>query len=76
MTSLHNSSKLAARNIADPESSDSEEGDEENNRRNKITIHEVDRSGYNETDLAASSTHQKTSLPSVAKTGKPEDDPM
>ena len=75
MTSLHNASKLVARNIADPESSDSGEDDEENDRRNRVTIHEVDRSGYKETDLAASSTHQKTSLLSVIKTGNPEDDP-
>ena len=75
MTSLHNASKLVARNIADPESSDSGEDDEENDRRNRVTIHEVDCSGYNETDLAASLTHQKTSLSSVAKTGKPEEDP-
>ena len=65
---------------ADPENSDnsdSGEDDEENDRQNRVTIHETDRSLYNETDLAASSLSQKdTSSSSVETTGKPEDDPM
>ena len=80
MTSSHNANKLAARSTADPgnsDNSDSGEDDEENDRRNRITIHETDRSLYNETDLAAPFlSHQETSSPSVATTGKPEDDPM
>ena len=72
MTSSHNANKLAARSAADPENSDnsdSGEDDEDNDRRNRVTIHE--------TDLAASFlSHQETSSPSVATTGKPEDDPM
>ena len=80
MTSSHNANKLAARSTADPENSDnsdSGEDDEENDRRNMVTIHETDRSLYNETDLAASLlSHQETSFSSVVTTGKPEDDPM
>ena len=80
MTSLHNANKLAARSIADPENSDnsdSGEDDEVNDGRNRVTIHETDRSLYHETDLAASFlSHQETSSSSVATTGKPEDDPM
>ena len=57
MTSLHNVNKLAARSTADPENFDdsgSGKDDEENDRRNRVTIHETDRTLYNETDLAAS----------------------
>ena len=71
---------MAARSTADPGNSDNSdfgEDDEENDRRNRVTIHETDRSLYNETDLAASFlSHQKTSSSSVVTTGKPEDDPM
>ena len=45
LSSLHNASKLAARSTADPENfdnSDSGEGDEENDRRNMVTIYEMD----------------------------------
>ena len=80
MTSSHNANKLAARSTADPENSDnsdSGEDDEVNDRRNRVTIHETDRSFYNETDVAASFlSHQETSSSSAATTGKPEDDPM
>ena len=80
MTSLNNTNKLAARSTADPENSDnsdSGEDDEENDRRNRVTIHEVDRSLYNEIDLASSFlSQQETSSSSVATTGKPEDDAM
>ena len=65
---------------ADPENSDnsnSGENDEENDRRNRLTIHQTDRSLYYKTDLAVSFlSHQETSSSSVATTGKPEDDPM
>ena len=57
VTSLHNASKLAARSTADLENSDnsdSGEDDEENDRRNRVTIHETDRSLNNENDLGAS----------------------
>ena len=64
MTSSHNANKLAARSTAHPENSDnsdSGEDDEENDRRNRVTIHETDRSLYNETNLAASFlSHQGT----------------
>ena len=80
MTSLHNANKLAARSIDDPENSDisdSGEDDKVNDGRNKVTIHETDRSLYNETDLAASVlSHQETSSSPVATAGKLEDDPM
>ena len=80
MTSLHNANKLAARSIDDPENSDisdSGEDDKVNDGRNKVTIHETDRSLYNETDLAVSFlSNQETSSSSVATTGKSEDDPM
>ena len=80
MTSWHNANNLAARSTAHPENSDnsdSGEDDEENDRRNRVTIHETDRSLYNETNLAASFlSHQETSSSSVATTGKLEDDPM
>ena len=80
LTYLHNANKLAARSTADPENSDnsdSGENDEENYRWNKVTIHEMDCSLYNETDLADSFlSHQETSSPSVAATGKLEDHPM
>ena len=79
MTSLHSANKLAARSIADPENSDnsdSGEDDEVNDRRNRVTKHETDRSSYNETDLAASFlSHQETSS-SLVTTVKPEDYPM
>ena len=56
---------MAARSTAHPEdsdNSDSEEDDEENNRRNRVTIHETDRSIYNETNLAVSFlSHQESS---------------
>ena len=66
--------KLAIENSYD---SDSGEDDEVNDGRNRVTIHETDRSLYHETDLAASFlSHQETSSSSVATTGKPEDDPM
>ena len=57
MISSHNANKLAARSTANPDysdNSDSGEDDEANDRRNRVTIHETDRSLYNETDLAAS----------------------
>ena len=57
MTSSHNANKLAARDTAHSENSDnsdSGEDDEENDRRNSVSIHETDRSLYNETNLAAS----------------------
>ena len=80
LTSLHNVNKLAARSTADPgnsDNSDSGEGDEENDRRNMVTIYEMDYSLYNEIDVAASfPSHQETLLSSVTTTGKPEDDPM
>ena len=54
--------QLAAKSTADPENSDSGENDEENNMHNSVTIHEMDRSLYHETDLAASFlSHQKIS---------------
>ena len=80
LTSSYNTNKLAARSTADPENSDksdSGEGYEENDRRNIVTIYEIDYSLYNETDVAASfPSHQETSLSSVTITDKPEDDPM
>ena len=80
LTSSHNANKLAARSTADAENSnnsDSEEGDEENDRRNMVTIYEMDYSLYNEIDVAASfPSHQETLLSSVTTTGKPEDHPM
>ena len=82
MTSSHSANKLAARSTADPENSDSDypdsgEDDEIDDRGNRVTIHETDRSLYNETDLAASIlSHQEISSSLVATTGKPEDDPM
>ena len=73
VTSLHNASKLAARSTADPENSDnsdSGEDDEENDRRNRVTIHETDRSLCNETDLGASFlSRQKTSSSSLNHDG-------
>ena len=80
MTFSHNANKFVARSTDDPENSDnsdSGEDDEVNDGRNRVTIHETDRSLYHETDLAASFlSHQETSSSSVATTGKPEDDPM
>ena len=46
MTSLHNANKLAARSTVRPENSDNSDsgGDnEENDRRNRVTIHETNR---------------------------------
>ena len=64
LTSSHNVTKLAARSAADPENSDnsdSGEDDEENDRQNRVTIHETDRSLYNEIDLVISFlSHQET----------------
>ena len=80
LTFSHNANKLAARSTADAENSDnsdSGEGDEENDRRNMVTIYEMDYSLYNEIDVAASfPSHQETLLSSVTTTGKPEDHPM
>ena len=79
MTFLHSADKLAARSTADPENSDNSDSwkDEENDRRNRVTIHETDHSLYNETDLAAYFlSHRETFSSSVATTSKPEDDPM
>ena len=80
LTSSHNANKLAARSTADVENSDnsdSGEGDEENDRRNMVTIYEMDYSLYNEIDVADSfPSYQETLLSSVTTTGKPEDDPM
>ena len=80
LTSLHNANKLATRSTVDAENSDnsdSGEGDEENDRRNMVTIYEMDYSLYNEIDVAASfPSHQETLLSSVTTTGKPEDHPM
>ena len=74
LTSLHNANKLAARST---DSENSGEGDEENDRRNIVTIYEMDYSLCNEIDVAASfPSHQGTLLSSVTTTGKPEDDPM
>ena len=80
LTYLHNGNKLAARSTADLEksdNSDSGEGDEENDRRNMVTLCEMDYNLYNEIDQEASfPSHQETSLSSVTTTGKPEDNPM
>ena len=80
LTSSHNANKLAARSTADAENfdnSDSGEGDEENDRRNMVTIYEMDYSLCNQIDMKASFlSHQETLLSSVTGTGKPEDDPM
>ena len=80
LTSSHNTNKRAARSTADAgnsDNSDSGEADEENDRRNMVTIYEMDYSLYNEIDVAASfPSHQETLLSSVTTTGKPEDDPM
>ena len=80
LTSSHNANKLTARSTADrknSDNSDSEKGDEENDRRNVVTIYEMDYSLYNETDVAASFlSHQETSLSSVTTAGKQEDDPI
>ena len=70
MTSSYYTNKLVARSTDDPENSDnsdSGEDDEVNDGRNRVTIHETDRSLYHETDLAASFlSHQETSSSSVA----------
>ena len=77
---MHNANRLTARSTDDPENSDnsdSGEGDEENDRRNMVTIYETDYSLFNEIDVAASFlSHQETSLSSVTITVKSEDDPM
>ena len=61
---------LAAKNASDPKSSDNlDSGDDydENNKRNRVTIHETDPSLYNENGLAASFlSNQKTSSFSAA----------
>ena len=76
MTSLHNANKVAAlptQKILIIQILG--EDDEENDRRIMVTIHEMDLSLYNETNLVASFlSHQETSSPSVAPTGKPEGD--
>ena len=81
MTSLHSVNKLAARSTADLENSDnsySGEDDEDNDRRNMVTIHETEHSLYNKTNLAASFLSHQETLSSflVVTTGKPEGDPM
>ena len=80
LTSLHNANKLAPRSTADPENSDNSdfrEDDEENDRQNRVTIHEMDRSLYHETNLTAFLlSHQEIPSSSVTTKGKPEDDPM
>ena len=80
LTSSNNANKLAVRSTADPENSDNSDsgkGDEENNRRNMVTMYEMNYSLYNEIGVAASFlSHQETSLSSVTATGKLEDDPM
>ena len=80
LTSSNNANKLAVRSTADPENSDNSDsgkGDEENNRRNMVTMYEMNYSLYNEIGVAASFlSHQETSLSSVTTTGKLEDDPM
>ena len=80
MTSLHNANKLAARSTAHPvnfDNSDSGEDDKENDRRNRVTIHEADRSLYNEPNLEAFFlSHQETLLSSEVTTGKLEVDTM
>ena len=56
MSSSHNANKLAARSTADSQNSDNSDSwevDEVNDRRNRVTIHEMDSSFYNETVLAA-----------------------
>ena len=77
LTSLHNANKFTARSTADSKSSDnsdSGEDDEENGRRNRVTIHKMNRCFYNETNLATSIlSHQETSSSSVATASKPED---
>ena len=57
LTSSRNANELAARSTADaenPDNSDSGEGDEENDRRNMVTIYEMDYSFYNEINVTAS----------------------
>ena len=51
LSSSYNAIKLAARSTSDPENSDnsdSGENDDENDTRNRVTIHETDDSLYNE----------------------------
>ena len=80
LTSLHNTNKFTERSTAEPENSYnsySGEDDEENDRRNRVTIHETDCSLYNKTNLTASClSHLETSSSSVATIGKPDDDHM
>ena len=68
------------RSTADQENSevsDSGEDDEENDRRNRVTIHETDYRVYNETNLAAFFlSHQDTSTSSVTAAGKSQHDPI
>ena len=76
----HNANKLVVRSTGDIENSDnsdSGEGDEENDRRNMVTIYEIDDNLYNKIYLAAFfPSQQGTLLSSVTTTGKPEDDTM
>ena len=77
MTSSHKANKLVARSTDNSENSDNSDYDEVNDGRNRVTIHEIDRSLYHETDLAASFlSHQEISSSSVATRDKPGDDPM
>ena len=76
LTSSYNAIKLAARSTSDPENSDNvdyEENDDENDKRNRVTIHETDGSLYNETGLPA---NHETLWFSAVTTGKPKVDPM
>ena len=53
MTSSHNANRLVARSTDDPEDSDysdSGQDDEVSDGRNRVTIHETDRSPYHETN--------------------------
>ena len=71
---------MVARSTDDPKNSDDSDSgkdDEVNDGRNRITIHETDRSLYHESNLAASFlSHQETSSSSVATTCNPEEDPI
>ena len=73
MTSLHNGNELAARSTDELENSDNSdcgEDDEDNDSQNRVTIHKIDGSFYNETDLETSFlSHQETSSSSVTATG-------
>ena len=80
MNSSHNTIKMVARSTDDPKNSDNSDSgkdDEVNDGRNRITIHETDRSLYHESNLAASFlSHQETSSSSVTTTCNPEKDPI